>query len=137
MRAPNDCRGYLTKLPQDTLVISFPGSGSYELPTFGFLEGTRFDDLPTHGNMPQGSSRIEIARQMLATLKKHKIQEAYGFINAEKVEKNPEFLEVLTEWVKAEYPLGNHTFSHKIWRKILLMNLKVKSLKMEHCFRSS
>jgi peptidoglycan/xylan/chitin deacetylase (PgdA/CDA1 family) len=71
-----------------------------------------FDDLPAHGDVPQGLTRDEIARRILATLKEHHIAQVYGFINAGKLEKVPEDKQVLTMWRAAGYPLGNHTYTH-------------------------
>jgi peptidoglycan-N-acetylglucosamine deacetylase len=71
-----------------------------------------FDDLPAHGDIPPGLTRDEIARRILATLKAHNVVQAYGFINAGKLEKVPDDKSVLTTWRAAGYPLGNHTYSH-------------------------
>jgi len=70
------------------------------------------DDLPSHGPLPKGESRLDIAKKMLQILKRHKVGEVFGFINAEKSEKEPETFGVLKEWIANGYPLGNHTFSH-------------------------
>jgi peptidoglycan/xylan/chitin deacetylase (PgdA/CDA1 family) len=71
-----------------------------------------FDDLPTHGPLPNGTTRTEIARRILATLQDAKAPEVYGFVNAERLEKNPADIEVLKLWREAGQPLGNHTYSH-------------------------
>lgn len=71
-----------------------------------------FDDLPSHGDIPVGLTRVEIARKILATLKEHHVAQAYGFINAGKLEQVPADKEVLTMWRAAGYPLGNHTYTH-------------------------
>jgi len=70
------------------------------------------DDLPTHGAMPKGTSRLEIAQRMVRDLRKHRAGGVYGFVNGKQVQDNPEHLVVLEEWVQAGLPLGNHTFSH-------------------------
>jgi peptidoglycan/xylan/chitin deacetylase (PgdA/CDA1 family) len=71
-----------------------------------------FDDLPAHSDIPVSLTRAEIARRILAALKAHNVPQAYGFINAGKLEKVPEDKEVLTLWRTAGYPLGNHTYTH-------------------------
>jgi peptidoglycan/xylan/chitin deacetylase (PgdA/CDA1 family) len=71
-----------------------------------------FDDLPVHGPLPPGLTRADIARQILATLKAEHLPEVYGFINAGRLEKGPEDLEVLKLWREAGEPLGNHTYDH-------------------------
>ncbi|MBC7427277.1 MAG: polysaccharide deacetylase family protein [Bacteriovorax sp.] len=70
------------------------------------------DDLPNHGELPKGVSRVDVAKKMLAVLKKEKIPEVYGFINAAKVKDEPLNKEVLNLWVKEGYPLANHTYTH-------------------------
>jgi peptidoglycan-N-acetylglucosamine deacetylase len=70
------------------------------------------DDLPVHGPLPPGMSRLEIAQSILATLKRQKMPPVYGFINAERVEEDPSTLGVLTAWRTARQPLGNHTWAH-------------------------
>jgi len=71
-----------------------------------------FDDLPSNGPLPSGTTRPDVARSILATLKEAKAPEVYGFINAGKLEKNPEEIEVLRLWREAGQPLGNHTYTH-------------------------
>ena len=71
-----------------------------------------FDDLPSHGPLPSDSTRTGIVRDILAALKIAKIPEAYGFVNAEKLEKNPQDVDVLKLWREAAQPLGNHTYTH-------------------------
>jgi len=71
-----------------------------------------FDDLPAHGDLPPGVTRADVARKILAVMKAHRVKEAYGFINANKLEKVPEDKEVLNLWVQAGYPLGNHGCTH-------------------------
>jgi peptidoglycan/xylan/chitin deacetylase (PgdA/CDA1 family) len=70
------------------------------------------DDLPSHGALPPGTTRVEIARDIIQILKDAKAPSVYGFVNATKLEKNPEEIEVLKLWRAAGFPLGNHTYSH-------------------------
>lgn len=70
------------------------------------------DDLPSHGSLPVGTTRTDVARSILATLKSAKVPAVYGFINAGRLEKNPEDIEVLKLWRDAGQPLGNHTYMH-------------------------
>jgi lysophospholipase L1-like esterase len=71
-----------------------------------------FDDLPAHGPLPPGETRIEIASKILAALRVAKVPAAYGFINGKRVEEQPSDAAVFAAWRKAGYPLGNHTWSH-------------------------
>src|SRR5215470_10825172 len=71
------------------------------------------DDLPDHGPLPSGITRLDVAKQMLAALSDAKLDGiVYGFINAGKLEKYPDEIEVLKLWRAAGQPLGNHTFTH-------------------------
>lgn len=70
------------------------------------------DDVPLHGALPPGMSRIGIARATLDTLKAHKVVEAFGFVNAARAGKEPGSETVLDLWRQAGYPLGNHTATH-------------------------
>ncbi|MBY0554924.1 polysaccharide deacetylase family protein [bacterium] len=70
------------------------------------------DDLPVHGALPQNTNRLQVAQKMTEVLKKYKIPEVYGFINAGNIEFQKNDLEVLKTWRKADYPLANHSYSH-------------------------
>jgi peptidoglycan-N-acetylglucosamine deacetylase len=70
-----------------------------------------FDDLPQNGPLPPGVTRVDIARDTLAVLKKHHVPPVYGFINAKRLEGSPDGAEALKLWAAAE-PIGNHTYSH-------------------------
>jgi peptidoglycan/xylan/chitin deacetylase (PgdA/CDA1 family) len=69
------------------------------------------DDLPLNGILPPGVTRTETARDVVAILKKRHVPPVYGFINAQRLEGNPDGAEVLKLWAAAE-PVGNHTYSH-------------------------
>lgn len=71
-----------------------------------------FDDLPSHGPLPPGMTRIDVAKSIIATLKAANAPQVYGFINAVKLQQVPEDRAVLEEWRAAGYLLGNHTWSH-------------------------
>jgi peptidoglycan-N-acetylglucosamine deacetylase len=70
-----------------------------------------FDDLPLNGELPPGVTRVQIARETLTVLKSHHVPPTYGFINAKKLEGNPDSAAALKLWAAAE-PVGNHTYSH-------------------------
>jgi peptidoglycan-N-acetylglucosamine deacetylase len=94
---------------------------------FGFVLGQAafaqevaltFDDLPAHGPVPQGLTRVGIIRAILKDLKDANAPGVYGFINAGKLEQVPADMEVLKLWRAAGYPLGNHTYTHPSLNKI-------------------
>lgn len=70
------------------------------------------DDLPTHGNMPPGMTRSEIAKNIITALKAKGIPRVYGFLNAGKLDTAWDKAEVLKIWTDAGFLLGNHTYSH-------------------------
>ena len=71
-----------------------------------------FDDLPSHGPLPQNETRLQIARSILDTLKENHMPPTYGFVNGVHTTTDPSTAEVLKAWTAAGQPLGNHTFSH-------------------------
>lgn len=78
-----------------------------------------FDDLPAHGPLPPGESRLEVASKILAALRNAHLPPVFGFVNGARVEQSSDAA-VLQAWRDAGYPLGNHTWSH--------MNLNQHSL---------
>ncbi len=71
-----------------------------------------FDDLPSHGPLPQGETRLQIAQSILATLKQQQMPPTYGFVNGVHLTEDSSTAEVLKAWTAAGQPLGNHTYSH-------------------------
>jgi peptidoglycan/xylan/chitin deacetylase (PgdA/CDA1 family) len=70
-----------------------------------------FDDLPLNGSLPPGVTRVETAKNVLEILRKGHVPPVYGFINAKRLEGNPDGAEALKLWAASE-PVGNHTYSH-------------------------
>jgi feruloyl esterase len=71
-----------------------------------------FDDLPSHGPLPPGMTRVDVATSILGTLREWKAPRVYGFVNGKLMEAEPRDADVLTLWTDAGYPLGNHAYSH-------------------------
>jgi len=71
-----------------------------------------FDDLPLNGTQPAGVTQAQMARDTLAVLKKYRVPPSYGFINAWKLENDPDGALALQLWVQAGHPLCNHTYTH-------------------------
>jgi peptidoglycan/xylan/chitin deacetylase (PgdA/CDA1 family) len=70
-----------------------------------------FDDLPLNGSLPPGVTRAQTTKDVLAILKKRHVPPVYGFINAHKLEGDPDGAEALKLWAAKE-PVGNHTYAH-------------------------
>ena len=71
-----------------------------------------FDDLPVHGPLPVGMTRLEIANSVIRSLQAAHAPPSYGFVNAQGLQQEPASMAVLEAWRAAQFPLGNHTFSH-------------------------
>lgn len=71
-----------------------------------------FDDLPAAGTLPPGQNRTEIATALAGALKANHLEGTYGFVNAVKLENDPDAQHSLRVWVDAGMNIGNHTWSH-------------------------
>jgi glyoxylase-like metal-dependent hydrolase (beta-lactamase superfamily II) len=76
------------------------------------------DDLPAHGPVPEGTSRLQIHRDLLAAFAAHEIREVYGFVNAGRAQNDPALLKPLEAWVAAGHPVGNHTSTHPVMEEV-------------------
>jgi peptidoglycan/xylan/chitin deacetylase (PgdA/CDA1 family) len=70
------------------------------------------DDIPEHGDLLPGVSREDTARGVIKVLTDHGMTHVFGFANGDFMIENPQELGILKMWLRAGYPLGNHTFSH-------------------------
>ncbi|MDA0204499.1 MAG: polysaccharide deacetylase family protein [Acidobacteria bacterium] len=70
-----------------------------------------FDDLPNHGNLPPGVTRVDVARTFVAALKPASV-EFYGFMNAGRADGDAARNEVLRIWRDGGFPLASHSYSH-------------------------
>ncbi len=69
------------------------------------------DDLPAHGPLPPGVTRLEVAAQLIGALSRAHVP-VTGFVNGAFGADDPDSPRVLAAWKAAGFPLGNHTFSH-------------------------
>ena len=89
-----------------------------------------WDDLPAHSALPQGETRVEIGRKLIAAMKDAHMPPVYGFVNGVAIEHEPASAPMLKEWRDAGFQLGNHTWSHmnlntntaSAWEEDLLKN---------------
>jgi len=89
------------------LIVSCPG-----VATAGTEVAVTVDDLPTHGLLPRGTTRLAVATTMIDALRKHAAPGVYGFVNGGQLGGDPELEAILRAWEQAGFLLGNHTFSH-------------------------
>jgi len=81
--------------------------------TDGFAEvALTFDDLPVHGPLVPGLTRMDIAKSIIQALQAAGAPPTYGFVNAKRLDEDPSSVQVLQLWRDAGFPFGNHTFSH-------------------------
>jgi peptidoglycan-N-acetylglucosamine deacetylase len=71
-----------------------------------------FDDLPGGGKLPVRMTRTEIASKLAAELKANHLEGTYGFVNAVKLENDPDAQKALKAWVDGGMNIGSHTWSH-------------------------
>ncbi len=71
-----------------------------------------FDDLPAAGSLPPGENRTKIATSLTAELKAAHLEGTYGFVNAVKLQNDPDAQQALHVWVDAGMNIGSHTWSH-------------------------
>lgn len=91
----------------------FASAGAWAGAHKGYDIAITIDDLPNHGALPAGMTRVEIGQLTLKALKAHKVPGVYGFVNAVGIEREPGSDQLLQDWRAAGYPLGNHTFTHR------------------------
>jgi peptidoglycan-N-acetylglucosamine deacetylase len=72
-----------------------------------------FDDLPVHGALPPGMTRLKIADSILLTLRRENLPPVYGFVNGARAQQGPDGIAVLKAWRAAGQPLGSHTWAHR------------------------
>jgi peptidoglycan/xylan/chitin deacetylase (PgdA/CDA1 family) len=77
-----------------------------------------FDDLPSHSALPPGTTRLQIAQDVIAALKAAGVPSVYGFVNGYQLAAEPESQAVLSIWRKAGFPLGNHGWAHQGLSKV-------------------
>jgi len=104
--------------------------------SWGQQMAVTFDDLPVHGALPAGMSRLEITQSILMTLKREKLPPVYGFINGERGVDDPSSLSVLRTWVAAGEPLGNHTWAHLDLNKETAEEFEAEVLRNEPLLQS-
>lgn len=71
-----------------------------------------WDDLPAHGPLPAGETRVAIAQKIITAMQQAQLPPVYGFVNGIQTRNEPASTPVLQLWRDAGLPLGNHTWSH-------------------------
>jgi peptidoglycan/xylan/chitin deacetylase (PgdA/CDA1 family) len=71
-----------------------------------------FDDLPAAGTLPSSTTRTKIATDLAAELNANHLAGTYGFVNASRMQNNPDAQKALHAWLDAGMNIGSHTWSH-------------------------
>ncbi|HEY4011605.1 MAG TPA: polysaccharide deacetylase family protein [Acidobacteriaceae bacterium] len=71
-----------------------------------------FDDLPSHGPLAAGTTRLQVAQAILDVMQREHLPPIYGMVNAVHIAEDPTTAAVLKAWTAAGNPLGNHTYAH-------------------------
>lgn len=71
-----------------------------------------FDDIPAHGPLPPGMTRLDVIRRITKALRDAGAP-AHGFLNAGFGLDDPTSAAVIRAWRAAGFPLGNHSFAHE------------------------
>ncbi|HEU4960978.1 MAG TPA: GDSL-type esterase/lipase family protein [Sphingomonas sp.] len=98
-----------------------------------------FDDLPVHGPLPKGDSRVAIMARIAAALKAYGVPPTYGFTNGGFAAGEPASVPALDAWRAGGNVLANHTWSHMdlnknsaaAWEADLLRNEAVIAPRMK------
>ena len=118
------------------LLLSAALTGCTTTPrTDGPVLAITVDDLPVHGELPPGETRLSVARNVIAALREGGVPHAYGFINGQQVEADATTLSVLTEWSAAGLPLGNHGWSHRHLSEMSVAEFEQELVKNEPLLR--
>lgn len=71
-----------------------------------------FDDLPAVGKLPPNTTRTQVATNLATELNANHLTGTYGFVNASKLDNDPDAQQSLHVWLDAGMNIGSHTWSH-------------------------
>lgn len=70
------------------------------------------DDMPGGGNEPGGYTHIQMVKDIVATLRAHRVPGAGGFIVGGMLATRKDRYEAIDAWLHAGFVVGNHSYSH-------------------------
>lgn len=70
------------------------------------------DDLPVHGPLPRGRTRVDVHQQLLDAFARHSVPDVRGYVIGDRALTSEDHRASLQLWLDAGHPLGNHTWSH-------------------------
>lgn len=80
------------------LIAGCTGTGALNADQHAFPVARTVDDLPSHGVLLSGSTREAVARPYLTPFKANGVPEAFAFVNAKKIDEQPETEAILRMW---------------------------------------
>jgi peptidoglycan/xylan/chitin deacetylase (PgdA/CDA1 family) len=95
-----------------------------------------WDDLPAHGQLPPGVTRVQVGKQLLAAMQAADLPPAWGFVNGVHTIEEPDSTPMLKLWRDAGFPLGNHTWSHMSLNRSSLADWETDLAKNEPLLQS-
>jgi len=95
-----------------------------------------WDDLPAHGQLPPGVTRVQVGRQLIAAIEAAHLPPAWGFVNGIHTTEEPDSTPMLKDWRDAGFPLGNHTWSHMSLNRAPLADWQADLVKNEPLLQS-
>ncbi|MDE1161337.1 MAG: polysaccharide deacetylase family protein [Acidobacteriaceae bacterium] len=95
------------KAPKQTQTVS-----KVEVPAGKAPLAITWDDLPAHGELPKGLTRLELTNEIIKALRDEHVPPVYGFVNGSITAWEPQSEAVFRAWTEAGNLLGNHTWSH-------------------------
>ena len=90
-----------------------------------------WDDLPSHGALPPGETRVEIGKKLISAMRVANIPPVYGFVNGIQTDREPLSSPMLQDWRDAGLLLGNHTWSHPNLNQLTLEDWEQDLVKNE------
>src|SRR6266567_4837477 len=90
-----------------------------------------WDDLPAHGALPLGETRMEIGHKLIDAMKQAHLPPVYGFVNGVALEREPASEPMLKYWSDVGFLFGNHTWSHMSLNTAPLADWEADLLKNE------
>jgi peptidoglycan-N-acetylglucosamine deacetylase len=113
--AAKNCLDWHCSTPVRMGVAGFIAAVFLIAPAIGRAENVAitFDDLPLNGSLAPNTTRTGVVKDVLAILKKYRIPQVYGFVNAVELEGSRDGAEALKLWVAGGQRVGNHTYTHR------------------------
>jgi peptidoglycan/xylan/chitin deacetylase (PgdA/CDA1 family) len=119
-----------TKLALIAALLAFAASAPAQQIAF------TWDDLPAHGQLPAGVTRVQVAKDLIAAMQAAHMPPVWGFVNGVHTTQELDSTPMLKLWRDAGFPLGNHTWSHPSLNRTPLAHWEADLAKNEPLLQS-